>query len=281
MNRQNKDNANKQNLDESVNIEKHNTNSLVNENSGVQVGGGNSFGFKPLQEDIVVEENKEDGSVNKKNVKRKREENSEKDEGESEIWRDKINRLICKYPGLQIRTSSETMELLSQFSLKELKNIHTNCINDTMELRGTPTSEFTLASLTYHINRYYVRGYTSKCLSDVELKREIEEEIITMFGFVNNKLTILFRMMNNLYQCVFPPDFTNNISPDPLFTKPNQQVDAEGQQISSKYIYPIEERDPNQEEPSDQEEEDENGFPPHPDDIAQRGNKKRKIIRSN
>lgn len=269
MNRPNIEGSDEQNLDERTDVNIHNI------NKNYESGDVPNFGYKPLQDENVnrsVNSNQEGGQSNT-NVKRKRD---IKEEIECEIWSEKINRLICKYPGLELRTSSEMMEILSQFNLKELKNIHTNCINDTMELRGTPTSEFTISALTYHINKNYVKGYTSKCLNDVELKREIEEEIIEIFGMLSNKFTILFRMVNNLYQCVFQSDFIPDKSIDSLFNK-GKQFDAE--EIHSKYIYPIERREQEEEDENgvNQEKEDEPHFPPHPDDV-QRGNKRRKTI---
>jgi hypothetical protein len=108
-----------------------------------------------------------------------------------------INLLICRYPGLQPRTSHALMEKLSNLTEEELKNVYLNCVNDVAELRGTPTAETALL-LTLPVNSM-IPGYTDYCMKDVELKRDIESELIQLFGWLGTKINILFRLFNNGY----------------------------------------------------------------------------------
>ncbi len=136
-----------------------------------------------------------------------------------------INLLICRYPALQPRTSHALMEKLAALSEQELQNVYLNAINDVSELRGTPSAETVL--LTTTPIDWKIPGYTDYCMKDVELKRDIESEIVLLFGWLGNKVNIFFRLVNNAYTVYRintgqkSPDLeTTNEAPSKLFAKP-------------------------------------------------------------
>lgn len=152
-------------------------------------GGGEgtdeaNFGFHGMEQPVEKE----------RQQKRQREE-TEEEKG----LKAKINLLLCRYPALVPRTSSAIMKKLDELSASELKNVYTNALNDIAEVRGTPSAETIILALTYHADSSYLVGYTDTCLKDVELKRDIETEVIELIGFLNNKVNILFRFINNAY----------------------------------------------------------------------------------
>jgi hypothetical protein len=86
---------------------------------------------------------------------------------------EKINLLLCRYPGLVPRTSAAIMSRLNELGLTELKNVYTNIVNDVTEIRGTPCADSVILALTYHADMH-MGGFTNECLDDIELKRDIE-----------------------------------------------------------------------------------------------------------
>ena len=147
-------------------------------------------GFVPLEE-----EKKDGGNKNK----RKRDPN---EDPRLEPLKQRILRLVAKYPRVRPRTSLATLRQLDEFDHDELQNVYNNCIIDINKYRGTPTADFVIALATYHMDKV-VKGYTTRCLQDKELKQDVEEEVIITFGLLGNRATIICRLMNNLYKAVF------------------------------------------------------------------------------
>jgi hypothetical protein len=115
--------------------------------------------------------------------------------------KEKINRLICRYPGLQPRISTAVMARLDTMNEKELENILANCLNDVADLRGTPSAESIITVLTHHVDARWIPNFTETCLNDLELNRDIEAELLQLLGNVSNRLNIVFRFFNNAYNC--------------------------------------------------------------------------------
>lgn len=155
----------------------------------------NNFGFQPMEPSP-----EETNTMRGENLSRKRplpEETAKMKELKAEI-----NKLLCRYPGLVPRTSSAIMQRLAEMTEEELENIHINMLNDITEVRGTPSAEAVICALTYWADAHHIPGYTNVCLADIELKRDIESEVIKLIGFLNTKLNILFRFLNNAYTCL-------------------------------------------------------------------------------
>lgn len=112
-------------------------------------------------------------------------------------FKEKINKLCCRYPKMKPRTSHALMEQLSFLSLQELENVYMNMINDLSDIRGTPSAE-TVLLVTKAIDPW-VPHYSEVCLKDVELKRDVETEMMEIFGWFGNRINILFRLINNIY----------------------------------------------------------------------------------
>ena len=155
----------------------------VNPESQDDLNENNNFGFTPVES----EEDKE----------RKKRELPPSVEKLSLLTN--INNLICRYPNLVPRTSAKVMAALNDKNELELQNIYTNCLNDLAEIRGTPSSEAVITAITYPINANLLADYTERCLVDVELKRDIESEMINVLGAIGNRLNIFFRLVNNAY----------------------------------------------------------------------------------
>jgi hypothetical protein len=170
----------------------------------------NSFGFRPMEPSP-----EEIASMRGESLKRQKPEETAK----MKELKAEINKLLCRYPGLVPRTSSAIMQRLSEMSEEELENIHINMLNDITEVRGTPSAEAVIMALTYWADAHHIPGYTSVCLSDIELKRDIESEIIKLIGFLNTKLNILFRFLNNAYTCMRLKRFAHRDPMEELFVR--------------------------------------------------------------
>jgi hypothetical protein len=181
--------------------------------------------LNPLEDPFL---STQENSRLKENTNKRKIDEVDEDEPEKEKVRNKIGRLIARYPGVKVRSSLQIMERLFDCSLSELKNIHTNIITDLASIRGTPTAELCITMITYHIDREFAKGYTNRCLNDVELKRDIEEEMINVIGELGTKIVIVFRLLNNLYRTIFKRDddqlYYNQVNRDPLFSR---QVEEE------------------------------------------------------
>lgn len=143
---------------------------------------GNAYGFEAMAEPVEDE-----------TKKRKREESEE-----SKALKKEIIKLVARYPSLEIRTSRVVMEKLNNMDEDELRIVRDNCISDLTELRGTPVSSFVLFCITQPVD-WKLPGYTDQCMSDLELKRDIESEIIALMGDLSNRVNIFFRLINNAY----------------------------------------------------------------------------------
>ncbi len=179
-----------------------------------------TFGFDPIEREEPPKEEKVETEEEKK------------------LKRD-INLLICRYPSLQIRTSHKLMEKLDGLEEDELRNVYMNAINDITELRGTPSAQ-TVLLLTYPIDMK-LPNYTEYCMKDVELKRDIEAELVVLFGWLGNKINILFRLINNAYVV-----YRQNINPQFL------QVTEDEEKINQLYAKPILVDEEKEDEPLDQ-----------------------------
>lgn len=94
------------------------------------------------------------------------------------------------------------MKRLQNFTSRELENIYKNCMNQLAAVRGTPSAEFVIYMLTYYIDAHVknARGFTHRCQSDYELKRDVEREMVARFGYMPNLIQIFFRMANHLFK---------------------------------------------------------------------------------
>jgi hypothetical protein len=150
---------------------------------GEQVGGENDFGFKGMEDPVMDKEKK-----------RAREESEE-----SKALKKEILKLVSRYPKLELRTSRVIMDKLNEMSEDDLRIVRDNCISDLSELRGTPVSAFVLFCITQPVDYQFLPGYTDQCMSDQELKRDVESEMIAIFGDLSNRINIFFRLLNNAY----------------------------------------------------------------------------------
>jgi hypothetical protein len=119
--------------------------------------------------------------------------------------RDQINKLLCRYPELAIRSSVATMEELKKYDEEELRNILQNANNDLLDIRGMPAADMVLHMLTSIVERW-IPGYMERCLNDYELKRDTESEMAMLLGPTGTRTNMLYRFINNGYECLFQPD---------------------------------------------------------------------------
>lgn len=143
---------------------------------------GREYGFEAMDEPIESEKKK-----------RAREESEQ-----SKALKKEILKLVARYPKLELRTSKEIMNKLNEMGEDELVIIRDNCINDLAEMRGTPVASFVVFLMTQPVD-WKLPGYTDQCLSDIELKRDVETEIIMLLGDLSNRINIFFRLLNNAY----------------------------------------------------------------------------------
>lgn len=134
-----------------------------------------------------------DEPVESEKKKRAREESEE-----SKALKKEILKLVARYPKLELRTSKEIMNKLNEMGEDELRIIRDNCVNDLAELRGTPVASFVVFLMTQPVE-WKLPGYTDQCMSDIELKRDVETEIILVLGDLSNRINIFFRLLNNAY----------------------------------------------------------------------------------
>lgn len=145
-------------------------------------GSENEFGFKPMEEPILDE-----------SKKRKREESEE-----SKTLKREILRYVARYPKLELRTSKQIMSRLDEMEEDELRIVRDNCVTDLSEIRGAPVASFAIFAITKPVDMS-LPGYTEQCLQDVELKRDVETELINILGELGNRINIFFRLLNNAY----------------------------------------------------------------------------------
>lgn len=121
------------------------------------------------------------------------------DSKEMKKLKSEICKLLSRYPTLVPRSSNLILEKLSEMSEEELHNVYQNCVNDLVEIRGTPVAKFSIFILTKVIDDRFLPGFTDECMKDPELKRDIESEIINILGELSNRVNIFFRFINNAY----------------------------------------------------------------------------------
>jgi len=165
--------------------------------------GKETFGFKPLQ--AAPEERREE---------------TKKESPACKALRDNINRLICRYPQLRLRSSEATLRTLSQYDEAELNNILQNAQNDLRAIRGSPMAD-TLINLTAGFISRWVPDFLPRCQNDSELKSDVESEATLLFGACSNRTNIVFRMANNLHNAVYQPQ---TAYPDQLANSEQQEA---------------------------------------------------------
>ncbi len=116
--------------------------------------------------------------------------------------RQKINQLLCRYPELTPRSSEEILKKLKEYDVDALRNILQNCLNDLQKVRGTPSAECVIYLIASVIEVLWIPSYVDTCIKDEELKRDIESEVTYWLGCINNRMNILFRLLNNAYTTV-------------------------------------------------------------------------------
>jgi hypothetical protein len=163
----------------------------------------------------------------------------------AEYWKEQINLIMGRYPGLEPRTSHTLLARLDQFDLRDLRTIYQNLINDVYQFRGTPSANVLLAVLTRPVDNHY-KGFTARCLQDYELKKDIETELMRVFGFLSTRFCIIIRLLNNLYDTIFDINFNAidpTLSPPELTRGSSNLVNNENLQQQEKnketYIEPI------------------------------------------
>ena len=151
-------------------------------------GQEDNFGFEPLPEPQAERRERRDtGSP------------------ACEARRQQINRLLCRYPNLKLRSSETTMKQLMQYDEQELENILTNATNDLAAIRGAPMSEFLIHTLAGLVDTFFLPGFLDRCLADEELKNDVEAEATLVSGCCGNKTNIAFRSLNHAYVQKFRP----------------------------------------------------------------------------
>lgn len=212
-----------------------------------------NYGFEPMES----EQHNEQNAGN--DLKRKRVDDSP----EALQMRSKINRLILRYPGLVLRSSFPMMEKLSSYDYNELTNIYTNAHNDIRNARKNQCADLLLIAGTYHMNKKYPT-FTSRCIHDIELKRDIEMEVVGLLTFLENKIHIflglathLFRAMtgietNTYYEMMNHPLYAPQTQQEHFApTSEAQQQGSESMQQQNNYVQDIRlnnSNDPNVEE---------------------------------
>ncbi len=161
---------------------------------GMEGEGEENFGFHPFEEEDERE-------------KKKEQDNSP----EAVKLRQQINKLVCRFASLRLRSSSETLAALSNYNAVELQGIYDNCINDLQEIRGTPSSEMVTNVFCSGVEKYTrLEGYRIMCLEDKELQRDIEAEMIDLLYWGGNRIQMLFRFANNAYKCYYDMEAAPN-----------------------------------------------------------------------
>lgn len=108
----------------------------------------------------------------------------------------KINELLCRNPGLKPRDSLPLMNLFESYTVDQLENIYTNCLNDLIEHRGMPASSVLIKCLSY-VGDALLPGFSDECIKDIELRKDIEYEMIDLLRWFGTRVNILFRLGDN------------------------------------------------------------------------------------
>jgi len=151
---------------------------------------GDNYGFRPLEPE----------------QKEERREDVKKDTPATKLLRQNINRMLCRFPQLKLRTSISTMRELEKYDEEELHNILTNAQNDLATLRGAPMADCLVFLTAGLVDRYALPGYLERCMADEELKQDVEAEATLMFGVCGNRANIAFRLLNNAFTQIVQPE---------------------------------------------------------------------------
>lgn len=121
------------------------------------------------------------------------------------LKREQINRLLCRYPQLRLRSSKNLMAGLMQHDEEELNNIMENAQNDLMAIRGAPMADLAINVVCGGIDRY-LEGFLERCRNDSELQHDVQSEATLLFGGCSARANIAFRLLNNAYDCWHDPE---------------------------------------------------------------------------
>lgn len=119
--------------------------------------------------------------------------------------REIINAMLSRYPEVELRSTELAMKQLEQYDEKELQNILNNIHHDLDKVNGTPSARLAVGVGTMPID-HYVPGYTERCMNDARLCSDIGHEIQLLFGAHSNRMNILYRLMNHLWDALYHPD---------------------------------------------------------------------------
>lgn len=112
-----------------------------------------------------------------------------------------ITRLLRRNPGLQPRTYKELEINLKQYTEEELDEIYENLIFDVQSRGGAPVGEMGVQIATYPFNSR-LPMFREICMSDENLKRDIEIEFGEHIANISTRLLIAIRFINNFVRAL-------------------------------------------------------------------------------
>lgn len=119
-------------------------------------------------------------------------------EAEKERLLSEISALFRTNPHLQLRSTIEELEKLRGKTIEEVKNVHSNAINDVIEEKGMPAAEFSITAISTPFEYSIAPGIQAHLLTDDDLMRDIDLWVRTKMGQFSLTTSIIFRLANNI-----------------------------------------------------------------------------------
>lgn len=108
-----------------------------------------------------------------------------------------MNRILCKYPTIQPRSSINTIRKFEELSDDELENIYLNAISDVYDKVGSPVSVVISQCLAVPMEAaLQLEGLTEEMLADRELQVELHSTIGHYLGdYLTGPFNFVLRMV--------------------------------------------------------------------------------------
>lgn len=151
-----------------------------------------SYGFRPQSDESSDEPNQYEDQGEEE------EENGHAGGRNRDYYIKRITNYAARYPSIEPLAVHKLLDKLRGLSDEELENIYLNFVNAVTELKGTRVASFVL--LPTILLDSQLPHFSNRCMADIELKRDIEAEYMEWFGWIGNKVNIIFALGSHAYE---------------------------------------------------------------------------------
>lgn len=149
-----------------------------------------SYGFQPVSDESADEPNQYEDQA------------QVEEEGGNGRNRDyyikRIAQFAARYPSIEPLAVHKLLDKLRNLSDEELENVYLNFVNAVSDLKGTRVASLVLLPTVLLDSQ--LPHFSDRCMKDMELKRDIEAEYMEWFGWIGNKVNIVFGLATHAYE---------------------------------------------------------------------------------